>query len=198
MAKLLSHSSLPALAVSVVIAICVLSCSGSQNTQVPVLTAIAPTSQAFGSTGGTGTIAVTADGGYSWAAVSNETWITISSAPSGSGSGTVTYSVAANTGSTSRTGTITVAGQIETIIQDPQISGVCISSQLCIVTPFSGCTSANCLGSVNGTGICNWTGSVVFSGQSVSATAACAKGLVNVNNMCEAPDPVGPHRCPAL
>jgi hypothetical protein len=43
--------------------------------------------------------------------VSNATFITITSGSSGTGNGTVNYSVAANTGTTSRTGTMTIAGQ---------------------------------------------------------------------------------------
>jgi uncharacterized protein (TIGR03437 family) len=51
-----------------------------------------------------------------WTASSNAPWITITSGSAGAGNGTVTYIVAANTGPT-RSGTITVAGQIFTITQ---------------------------------------------------------------------------------
>jgi all-beta uncharacterized protein len=55
-------------------------------------------------------------------------WITITSG-SGSGNGTVTYSVAANSSTTSRSGSLTVAGQTVTVSQDapavpPTISAV--------------------------------------------------------------------------
>jgi len=49
--------------------------------------------------------------------VSNATFITVTSGSSGSGNGTVGYSVAANAGSTSRSGTITIAGQTFTVTQ---------------------------------------------------------------------------------
>jgi len=79
---------------------------------------ISPTSQSFGSSGGTGSVSVTTQSGCSWTAVSNASWITITSGSSGTGSGTVNYSVAANTGTSSRTGTITIADQTFTVSQD--------------------------------------------------------------------------------
>ena len=60
---------------------------------------------------------VTAGTGCAWTAVSNATFITITSGSSGSGNGSVGYSVAANTGSTSRNGTMTIAGQTFTVTQ---------------------------------------------------------------------------------
>src|SRR5262249_3676573 len=67
--------------------------------------------------GGTGSIAVTAAAGCSWTAASNASWITITSGSSGSGNGTVGYSVATNASSSSRTGTMTVTGQAFTVMQ---------------------------------------------------------------------------------
>ena len=79
---------------------------------------VSPTSQNFIAAGGTGSETVTAGVGCSWTAVSNATsWITITSGSSGSGNGSVGYSVAANTGP-ERSGTMTIAGQTVTIIQD--------------------------------------------------------------------------------
>ncbi len=57
-----------------------------------------------------------AKAGCAWTAVSNVPWITITSGRSGTGNGTVQYSVASNTGGV-RTGTITIAGQTFTVIQ---------------------------------------------------------------------------------
>ncbi|MCY7345346.1 MAG: S8 family serine peptidase [Pyrinomonadaceae bacterium] len=44
-------------------------------------------------------------------------WISITSGATGSGNGTINYTVAANTGTTQRTGTITVNGQTHTVAQ---------------------------------------------------------------------------------
>ena len=78
---------------------------------------ISPTSQSFGSSGGTGSVAVTTTSGCSWTAVSSASWVTITSGSSGTGNGTVAYSVSANTGTSSRTGTMTIAGQTFTVTQ---------------------------------------------------------------------------------
>jgi hypothetical protein len=66
--------------------------------------------------GGTGTFNVTAAAGCTWTAVTSATWITITAGASGSGNGTVSFTVAANTGA-SRTDNIVVAGQTFTVTQ---------------------------------------------------------------------------------
>jgi hypothetical protein len=77
---------------------------------------IAPTSQALSDAGGSGTVAVTTGDGCAWTAVSNAPWIGITSGSSGTGNGSVAFTVAANTGA-ARSGTITVAGQTFTVNQ---------------------------------------------------------------------------------
>lgn len=79
--------------------------------------AISPTSASFGTSGGSGTVSVSAPAGCSWTAVSNASWITITGGSGGSGSGTVTYSVAPNPSASSRTGTMTIAGHTFTVYQ---------------------------------------------------------------------------------
>ncbi|HSC27807.1 MAG TPA: BACON domain-containing carbohydrate-binding protein, partial [Vicinamibacterales bacterium] len=48
---------------------------------------------------------------------SNAAWITIASGANGSGNGTVGYNVAANTTTSTRTGTLTIAGKTFTVSQ---------------------------------------------------------------------------------
>jgi C1A family cysteine protease len=79
---------------------------------------ISPTNRSFTAAGGSGTINVTADANCSWTAVSNASWITITSGSSGIGDGSVEYSVAPNRRKKTRTGTITVAGQPFTVKQN--------------------------------------------------------------------------------
>jgi hypothetical protein len=80
--------------------------------------AIAPTSESIGAAGGTGTaITVTTGGTCAWTAISNApSWITITAGASGTGTGSVSFTVAANTGA-ARTGTMTIAGQTFTVTQ---------------------------------------------------------------------------------
>ena len=77
---------------------------------------LSPLSASFAIGGGTDSIALTASSNCPWAAVSNDSWITVTSGDGGTGSGTVTYSVAANSGG-SRTGTITIGDQTFIVTQ---------------------------------------------------------------------------------
>ena len=80
---------------------------------------INPNSANVGASGGTSSVTVTTTvETAAWTALNNNTsFLTITSGASGTGSGTVDYSVAANTSTSSRTGTLTIAGQTFTITQ---------------------------------------------------------------------------------
>jgi len=88
---------------------------------------LSSTSRAFTTNAASsGSINVTTGGTCSWVAVSNASWITITGGSSGTGNGTVSYSITENTGAKRRTGTITIAGQTYTVTQDgvpPTITG---------------------------------------------------------------------------
>lgn len=74
-------------------------------------------SQNVAASGGTNSVALTTSSGCNWAASSSCNWVTLSS-NSGTGSGSIGYSVAPNTTTSSRTCTITVEGQVFTISQE--------------------------------------------------------------------------------
>jgi all-beta uncharacterized protein/BACON domain-containing protein len=65
----------------------------------------------------TGTVSVTTQSGCTWTAVSNASWITITSGSSGTGNDAVNFTVAANTTGNDRNGTLTIAGQTFTLTQ---------------------------------------------------------------------------------
>ena len=65
--------------------------------------------------GASGTVTVNS-AACSWTAGSNVSWITVTGGRSGTGAGTVSYTVAANTGG-ARTGTMTIAGKTFTVTQ---------------------------------------------------------------------------------
>jgi hypothetical protein len=71
----------------------------------------------FGSSGGSGSVNITSGTGCTWAAVSNDSWITINGGANRSGSETINFSFTSNKASTARTGTITAGGQTFTITQ---------------------------------------------------------------------------------
>ena len=92
--------------------------------------------------------------GCAWTAKSNAAWITVASGASGSGNGSVGYSVAANTGA-ARSGTLTVSGQTFTINQSG-VTAACVNS----LSPTSAnVTSGGGTGSINvsANGNCPWT-----------------------------------------
>ncbi len=78
---------------------------------------IAPTSHPFSAPSGTGSVVVTAGTGCPWTASSNSSFVSVTSGASGSGNGTVNYSVAANPTSIARTGTLAIAGSVFTVNQ---------------------------------------------------------------------------------
>jgi hypothetical protein len=75
------------------------------------------TNQQFAAAGGNSTVSVIASNGCSWTATNNDSFITITSGSSGSGNGTVHYSVAANSSTNPVTGTMTIAGNTFTVTQ---------------------------------------------------------------------------------
>jgi hypothetical protein len=91
----------------------------------------------FSAAGGTGTISVTTQEGCSWNAVSNSPFITIVGLASDVGSGSVSFNVATNSSATSRTGTLSVAGQTVSVTQAGTSPGQLDGS-------WSGTTSQTC------------------------------------------------------
>jgi hypothetical protein len=80
--------------------------------------AISPTSVVYPNVGGSENVAVTAGTECNWTAVSNVSWITIMGPSSGTGNGSVTYSVAQYNGKRKkRIGTATIAGSTFTVTQ---------------------------------------------------------------------------------
>ncbi len=89
-----------------------------QIAAVPCSFSLSPSAAAAPFTGGSASLAVTAGATCgAWSAASNALFITIVSGAGGSGSGTVSYSVANNPSRQSRTGTLTVAGLTFTVTQ---------------------------------------------------------------------------------
>lgn len=73
---------------------------------------IAPVSQSFLKAGGAGgPIVVTTAPGCAWTATSNDLWITNVSPATGTGTGSITFTVDSKPGNNVRNGTITIAGQ---------------------------------------------------------------------------------------
>ncbi len=114
---------------------------------------ITPTATNVPAGANTGSVAVTAGGSCQWSASSSAAWITITAGASGSGPGTVSYSIAANTGTASRTGTATIAGRAFTVTQD----GVACNYTLNPVSTTLGPAAGSGTVGVTAQGGCTWT-----------------------------------------
>jgi subtilisin family serine protease len=85
-------------------------------------TTLSPAEQQFGVRGGAGVVEVKALNGVKWRAISNDSWITITSpnnsgVVNGAGSGIVNFTVAENKNPEARRGTLMIAGRLAPITQ---------------------------------------------------------------------------------
>jgi len=119
---------------------------------------ISPTSQSFAASGGTGSVGVTTQSGCAWTAASAASWMSITSGGSGTGSGTVGYSVAANTTTSSLIAASTIAGLAFTVT----VAGV---------TTYTITASAGTGGTISPSGAVN-----VNSGSSQTFTISAKRG----------------------
>jgi uncharacterized repeat protein (TIGR03803 family) len=119
--------------------------------------ALTPNNADFSSAGGPGSVTVTPTGtNCVWTDVSNSGFITITSGSGGTGSGTVSYTVAADTDSNSfgRTGTMTIAGRTFTVTQASPACSFTLDSTNASFSAAGGPGSVTV--SVNGPN-CAWT-----------------------------------------
>ncbi len=86
------------------------------TTGTPRVVTLSSPGQSMRPTGGSGSLSVKAPAGAGWTVATDATWITITSGTTGSGSATVSFTAAANTGAP-RTGVIVIGGQIYTVNQ---------------------------------------------------------------------------------
>jgi uncharacterized protein (TIGR03437 family) len=119
---------------------------------VPCTFTIAPASQNFTASGGTGSVAVTTTNGCAWTAASNAPWVSLTAGAAGDGTGTVTFTVAANPAQTERSGTLSVAGQAFTVTQAAFVCSYAIAPTAQNVAAEGGTSSVN----VTAASGCNW------------------------------------------
>jgi len=155
---------------------------------------VSPTSASFGSGGGTGSVTVSSAAGcpaIPWSAVSNASWITITSGASGVGPGSVSYSVGPyKVLNGSRQGTLTVAGQTVTIGQAGCEDLCCVNPKFC-TSPQSQPTALDQSATGAGTGglTARYFGNTTLSGQpALERTDA----VVNFNWAGNGPDKLLP------
>lgn len=140
---------------------------------LPCNLTLSPSGVSAAAAGASGTIAVTATPGCAWTASSPVPWVTLSPA-SGSGNGTVNYTVAANTGASSRSTQVTVGGQILSVTQVGTSCSYTLTPGSAIVSGAAG------TGSFNVTSGCSWTAASNASWLTISSGASGnGNGTVN-------------------
>ena len=123
---------------------------------------LSATEQTIAATGGTGSIAVTAPTGCAWSAQSDAAWVRLTSGTTGTGSGSVAYTVGSNAGTTTRSASIVIAGQT---VKVTQRASALVPPTNCSVTvsprdvsfPASGTNSSSV--SVTAAASCEWSAS---------------------------------------
>lgn len=122
-------------------------------------------SQNIGAAGGAGNqVSVSTSTGCQWTAASNVGWMTITSGGSGTGGGSVAYTVASNIGAL-RVGTLTIAGQAFTVTQAACAYTIAPTTQNIGPTGGAGSVTVSTLSS------CQWTASSSVSWISVTSGA---------------------------
>lgn len=158
--------------------------------------AIAPQNATVAASGATQQIVnVVATTGCAWTASSNASFLSITGGASGSGSGSVTYQVAANSGPT-RSGTLTIAGQAFTVTESGTASptlnlslsslnfgynGSLVTSPQTITVSFTGGSSVAWTASSNQANITVSPGFASGNGTFQITATAGASGIVTVS-----------------
>lgn len=112
---------------------------------------ITPTSRAFNAAGGEGSVNLTTQSGCTWTAEAGAPWINITSGGSGSGNGTITYSVAMNTGPV-RSGLLAIGDKTLTVNQSGIIDPSCNNLPVRRTSVFLPVSAYTIQDAYNGTG----------------------------------------------
>ena len=127
------------------------------------------TSASVGSDTSTGSVAVATTASCSWTATSSANWLTIVGSSSGTGSGTVSYAVQANTTNcTARTASLTIAGKSFVVNQSAGVGSYAIAP----TSATLGAIATNRTVAVTATSTCGWTVSNAVSWISITAGAS--------------------------
>jgi hypothetical protein len=86
---------------------------------------LSSSARSFNADGGSNSVNVTTAGDCGWTATSNASWINVTLNRSASGSGSVSVEITPNSTGSGRSGTVTVAGQTFTAVQDGGLGDDC-------------------------------------------------------------------------
>lgn len=138
---------------------------------------LTPPTESFTAAGGSTSVSVTTQSGCDWTASTGESWITITSGSSGTGSGVVSYSVAANSGA-ARSGSITIGDQTFVVNQDA-VGGSCAFSISPTSQLFGGGGGTGAISVTTQVG-CDWTASTTETWITInSGSSGTGRGAVS-------------------
>ncbi len=134
--------------------------------------AASPSRSSFSGNGGTATVNIGAGDRCAWAAESLVPWISIADPATGTGAGTITFTVGSNSGS-GRQGTMRVAGHTIGISQGPEC-------KYSVVPSTTSVRGSGGTGSINVTAPegCEWTASSSVDWLTLSASSGAGNGVL--------------------
>ena len=138
---------------------------------------LSPANVNAGAPGMTGAVGVTTQTNCGWTATSNANWITVTTGASGTGNGTVAYSVSPNAG-VPRAGTITIGGQTFTVNQAAPGSGgaLTITTGAALPAGISGTAYSASIGANGGTPPYSFSATGIPAGLAVNPTTGAITG----------------------
>lgn len=145
------------------------------NFSQPCSYALTGGTTAFSAAGGSSSTAMTAGSGCAWTAASDSAWIQITSGNSGTGNGTIAYTVQPNSGQQQRTGSISAAGQQRVITQEAAAPTCSLSALPATFNlPAAGATANS-----NITSNCAWTAATAAGWIGFSTASGNGNGSVS-------------------
>lgn len=143
---------------------------------------LSSTAVSIAAAGGTSSVMVSTQGGCTWTAATNASWLHVSAGASGSGDGTVTFSADANTAESMRTGTLTVAGRTVTVSQAAAEPAPTCTFTLAPVSQTAAAAQGSVAVAVTASASsCAWTASSGAAWLAVDRTSGTGSGSVTVS-----------------
>ena len=149
---------------------------------------LSSTSATVGGAASSGSVTLSIDPGCVWTATSASSFLTITGSSSGTGAGTITFAVAANTTGSTRQGTLRVSGVTFTVTQNTNTNTVSVSPS---TLRFAGTNTGGTLSPLTaaqrvtvttaGTGTIAWTATASQPWLQVSPSSGTGAGVFSVS-----------------
>jgi hypothetical protein len=132
----------------------------------------------FNSAGGPGSVGVTTPAGCLYSTVNGPSWISVTSGASGTGPGTLTFSVDQNSTTVARSGALTIGGQSFQISEQGQSCSVSVDTSA-LGSPFASAGGTGTIHVMSGPG-CGWTAGSANALFTVSPSSGTGNSTVTV------------------